>query len=126
MRDAFSDIFDILDEFPGLEGVFHCFTGGKEEAKEVLKRGLYISFSGIVTYKNADNIREAVKITPIEKILIETDSPYLSPVPMRGKRNEPSFIIHVLHRISEITGTPPAKLAETTFTNTKSLFKINV
>ena len=126
VRDAFSDIFDILDEFPGLEGVFHCFTGGKEEAKEVLKRGLYISFSGIVTYKNADNIREAVKITPIEKILIETDSPYLSPVPMRGKRNEPSFIIHVLHRISEITGIPPAKLAETTFTNTKSLFKINV
>ncbi len=126
IRDAFSDIFDIIDEFPELYGVFHCFTGGKEEAEEVLKRGFYISFSGIITYKNADKVREAADYTPLEKILVETDSPYLSPVPVRGKRNEPSFIIHVLNKLSEIKGIQTNKLAEITLSNTKSLFKINV
>ncbi len=126
IRDAFDDIFNILDEFKGIYGVFHCFTGGKDEAEEVLKRGFHISFSGIITYKSADNVREAAKIVPDDKILIETDSPYLSPVPMRGKRNEPSFVIFVLQKLEEIRGDSMEHIAELTFNNTKRLFKLGV
>ncbi len=126
VREAFSDIFQILDKFPELQGVFHCFTGGKAEAEEVLKRGFYISFSGIITYRNAEKIREAALYVSPSKMLIETDSPYLAPLPERGKRNEPSFIIHTLLAIAEIKNMSTETLAEITLNNTKKLFKINV
>ncbi len=126
VRDAFMDIFQIIDEFPGLYGVFHCFTGTIEEVQEVLKRNFYVSFSGIITYKNAEKIREAARMAPPDRLLVETDSPYLSPMPMRGKRNEPSFIVHVIKKLSEITGIREEHLIETTYSNTQRLFKLNV
>lgn len=126
VREAFSEIFNLIDEFPELCGVFHCFTGGKEEAKEVIKRNFYISFSGIITYKNAKDIQEAAKITPMNYMLIETDSPYLAPIPMRGKRNEPSFILHVLNKLSNIKNVPRETLALKTYENTIRIFKLQV
>ncbi len=126
VREAFSDIFNLIDEFEGLSGVFHCFSGGVEEVREVLKRDFYVSFSGIITYKNAKCIREAAKIVPLHRILVETDSPYLSPIPVRGKRNEPSFIVYVIDKLSEILRINKEQLMKTTYENTTRLFKLNV
>ena len=126
VRDAFGDIFKIIDEFKGLYGVFHCFSGNKEEAKEALKRGFYISFSGIITYKNARNVQKAAEVVPLEKLLVETDAPYLSPVPKRGKRNEPSFIVHTIKKLSEVIKIPEEMLIEHTYKNALKLFNLPV
>lgn len=124
VRDAFCDIFKIIDEFEGIYGVFHSFSGEHSEVQEALKRGFYISFSGIVTFKNAKNIQEAVLKVPLNRLLIETDSPYLSPVPKRGRRNEPSYIVHTIHKIAELLEIPTEDVIRYTYENTKRLFKI--
>ena len=126
VRDAFSDIFNLIDEFPGLSGVFHCFTGGVEEVREVLKRDFYVSFSGIITYRNSEGIRESAKLVPPKRMLVETDSPYLSPIPMRGKRNEPAFIVHVIDKLSEVIGVERETVMKMTYENTVRLFKLKV
>ncbi len=123
-RDAFEETFSILKEEKAKQGVFHCFTGGVKEAEEALNLGFYISFSGIITFKNAIPIKEAAKIVPLEKILIETDSPFLAPIPHRGKRNEPKFVSYVAEEIAKLKGLSIEEIGEVTSQNTKKLFSI--
>jgi TatD DNase family protein len=124
-RDAEDDTCNILAEnknnreFPGL---LHCFTASKEFAAKMLDLGMYISISGIVTFKNAENIREALKYIPTDRLLVETDSPYLAPVPKRGKTNEPSYTKYVVEFIAELKGLSAEKLAEQTTNNFFKLF----
>ena len=124
-RDAEDDTCRILEEgkknkdFPGL---IHCFTASKEFATKMLDLGMYISISGIVTFKNAENIRDALKYIPIDKILVETDSPYLAPVPRRGKTNEPSYTKYVVEFLAELKGVSVDKMAEQTTNNFFQLF----
>ena len=124
-RDADKDIIKILHKEYNkkkFSGVIHCFTSTDDLAKAALEIGFYISFSGIITFKNAKNIREICKKIHIEKILIETDSPYLAPVPYRGKRNEPSFVKETLVKIAEIKNVPISKLEKITTENFFNLF----
>lgn len=125
MRDAEKDAVDILTrnikvkEFPAL---IHCFTASREFATKVLDLGLYISISGIITFKNAENLRDIVLHVPAERLLVETDSPYLAPVPMRGKTNEPSYAKHVLDCLSELKNIHSEELAAITTNNFFNLF----
>ena len=104
-------------------GVMHCFSSSKELAVAALNIGFYISFSGIITFKNADDLRLIAKEVPINKILIETVAPYLAPVPNRGKSNEPSFLIHTAKKLAEIKEVSYEHLSEITKTNFFKLFK---
>jgi len=102
-RDAWSDLFDVLDaEGVPARTVLHCFTGGPDEADRCLRAGMYISFSGIVTFKNAADVRAAAARCPLDRMLVETDSPFLAPVPYRGRTNEPSYLPHVGEAIAAV------------------------
>lgn len=125
-RDAFADFFEILDEeFAGGKGVLHCFTGTLDEAKEVVKRGFYLSLSGIVTYKKSDALRAVAAFVPLDRLLIETDSPYLAPQSKRGKTNEPAFVIETAAKIAEIKQITIEEVACQTQANAKNLFSRN-
>ena len=105
--------------------VFHCFTGGPYEAELALERGAYLSFSGIVTFKNADPLREALRMTPIERIMIETDSPYLTPEPNRGKRNRPKFLPYIGERIAEELDTELKTISDAAWSNTHCFYALD-
>ncbi|MEY2341267.1 TatD family hydrolase [Acidithiobacillus sp. IBUN Pt1247-S3] len=105
-------------------GVIHCFTENLDFAHQALDLGFYISFSGIVTFKNAKNLQEVAKVVPQERLLIETDAPFLAPVPMRGKRNEPAFVAHVAHFLAELRGEDLAGLSAATSRNFRQLFHV--
>lgn len=107
----------------GCPGVIHCYTGGPEFARKLMDLGFMISFSGIVTFKNAHALRDALRIVPDDLLLIETDAPYLAPVPMRGKRNEPAFVSHVGEAIAHHTGRRPEEIAAITDRNVQRLFQ---
>ncbi|MDA9210928.1 TatD family hydrolase [Methylophilaceae bacterium] len=123
-RNAPEDTISIMREegANSVTGVMHCFTESYEMAKNAIDLGFYISFSGIITFKNAETLRETVKKIPLENILIETDSPYLSPVPNRGKLNEPSNVRYVAEKIAELKGISVDKVAEITTNNFFKLF----
>jgi TatD DNase family protein len=124
-RDADTDTIHILEEEHGkgaFPGLIHCFSASRELAERMIAIGLYISFSGIVTFKKAEDLREVAKILPAERILVETDSPYLAPVPRRGKRNEPAFMAFTAAMIAEIRDVSDAEIARTTTANFKRLF----
>ena len=124
-RDAHGDILDVLKkEAKGLTGVLHCFSGSLEMAKEVIKLGFYISIAGPVTFKNAAKLPEIIKNVPLERLLVETDCPYLTPHPHRGKRNEPAYVKIVAEQVAQLREMDLADLAKTTTENTKKLFKI--
>ncbi|MBQ7896601.1 MAG: TatD family hydrolase, partial [Oscillospiraceae bacterium] len=123
-REAHGDSFEIICQYPELRGVFHCYSGSAEMAKELLKRGWYLGFDGPVTYKNARKTIEVLEICPLERILIETDSPYMSPVPKRGKRNDSRNLCHIVEKIAEIKGESPEFIAKQTLENGKKLFGI--
>ena len=124
-RDAHGDILDIIKtEAKGLTGVLHCFSGSLEMAKEVIKLGFYISVAGPVTFKNAAKLPGIVASVPLERLLIETDSPYLTPHPYRGKRNEPAYVRIVAEQVASLRGIELSVLAEATSNNVKQLFKI--
>ena len=127
IREAFEDVISILrnPDFLNARGVIHCFTGDYENAKGFIDLGFFISFSGIVTFKNAENVRDAAKRIPLDRMLIETDSPYLAPVPFRGKKNEPAYVKHVAEKIAELRGMSYEHIAEITTTNAKELFKLD-
>jgi TatD DNase family protein len=108
----------------GLRGVIHCFTGDYDAARVYLELGFYLSFSGIITFKNAGPLREVVRKAPLERMLVETDSPFLTPVPHRGKRNEPAYVGFVAQTIAEIKGLPLKEVAQRTTRNVQDLFKI--
>ena len=126
VRNADQDMIEILTKESAADtpGVIHCFTGDYDTAKKYLDLGYYISFSGIVTYKRSEELREAAKKIPKDKILIETDSPYLAPVPHRGKPNEPSYVKHVAETISNVRGISFEEIAEITKANAEKLFRI--
>ena len=103
-------------------GVMHCYSGSWESAKTYLSMGLYVSLSGVVTFEKAPKVWEVAKNLPADRLLVETDCPYMAPAPMRGKRNEPAFLVHTLKRVAELRGTEPEKLAEQIEENLKTLF----
>ena len=115
-REAAEDTLALLREIPSC-GIIHCFTGTPREAKAYLDLGFYVSISGIVTFRAADNVRETALSIPDDRILVETDSPFLAPVPMRGKANEPAFIRHTCEFLAKLRGVPPDDFAELTFAN---------
>ena len=123
-RNAQDDTIKIMKEenAKSATGVMHCFTESYEMAKKAIDLGFYISFSGIITFKNAESLRDTVKKIPIENILIETDSPYLAPVPNRGKLNEPANVIYVAEKIAELKGISIEEVAEITTNNFFTLF----
>jgi TatD DNase family protein len=122
-RDAWQDTFDVLDAEGMPENtVIHCFSGGPEEARQCLDRGAYLSFSGIVTFKNAHELREAALLCPADRLLVETDSPFLAPVPFRGKPNEPAHVSVVGTAIADLRGVNPAEMAATTTANALRAF----
>ena len=122
-REAWDDTFAVLDDV-GLpeHTVFHCFTGGPAEAEASVERGGNLSFSGIVTFPNADDVRVAAQITPLDRLLVETDAPYLTPVPHRGKPNRPAWVTAVGASIAETRGTTTDAVAEATWANTARVF----
>jgi TatD DNase family protein len=124
VRDAYAEATQILHgEGDGrVRGVMHCFTGSVDEARALLELGLSISFSGIVTFKSARALREVVRIVPLDRLLIETDCPLLAPVPYRGKRNEPAYVVQVAETVAEVKDLSLAKVAEATWRNTETLF----
>ena len=124
-REAHADCLEITGSFPKARGVFHCFSGSAEMAKELLRRGnWYLGFDGPVTYKNARKALEVLEIVPPERILVETDSPYMSPVPLRGKRNDSSNLVYIIQKIAEIKGMTPQEVERITWENGKRLFGI--
>ena len=125
-RDSAEDIIRIMreEEAGQAGGVMHCFTETREVAEQALDLGFYISFSGIVTFKNAKALKEVARFVPLERMLIETDSPYLAPVPHRGKTNEPGFVKHVAEHIAELRGVPVETIADATTANFRTLFRI--
>lgn len=123
-RESSKDMMDILGGKTNIEGVIHCFSGSYEMAKEVLKKGFYISVGGPVTFKNAKKTVEIVKNIPRERLLIETDSPYLTPEPFRGRRNDSSYVRYVCEKIAEIWNIEFDEVANITMENAKKLFRI--
>ena len=123
-REAHADVFATVCAVPDLRGVFHCYSGSAELAAELLKRGWYLGFDGPVTYKNARKAIEVLEMCPLERILIETDSPYLSPVPMRGRRNDSRNLKYICEKIAEVKGLTAEEVAAATMANGKRLFGI--
>ena len=119
-REAEEDTLALLREIPS-RGIIHCYTGTSEYAKRFLDLGFYISISGIVTFRPADNVREAALVVPDDRILIETDSPFLTPVPLRGTPNEPAFIRHTCEFLAKLRGVPAEDFAELTFANAERI-----
>ena len=122
-REAHGDILEIAKEYD-IPGVFHCYSGSPEMAKELLKRGWYLGFDGPITYKNNRKQAEVLEICPIDRILIETDSPYLTPVPHRGERNQSGYLQYVAAKIGEIKGLSMQEVAAVTMENGRRLFRI--
>ncbi|WP_138204358.1 TatD family hydrolase [Haloimpatiens lingqiaonensis] len=123
-RDAHGDTLEIIKDFPEVKGVVHCFSGSPEFAKECLKMGYYVGFTGVVTFKNAKKVIDVLKVVPMDRILVETDCPYMAPVPYRGKRNRSDYIKFIIEKISEIKEIPTEQVEIITIGNTKNLFKI--
>ena len=121
-RDAHADTLSIVKEFPGLRGEFHCYSGSVEIARELLKMGWYLGFDGPITYKNNKKAPEVAAVTPLERMLIETDSPYLTPVPYRGKRNDSGYVHLVAEKLAEWKGVAPEEMERNTTDNGKQFF----
>jgi TatD DNase family protein len=122
-REAWEDTLRVLGSGPH-RGIFHCFSGGPEEAAQALELGFYISFAGVVTFPKAARIQDAARIVPPDRLLIETDAPYLAPVPRRGKRNEPAFVVETARRLAELRGETLERVAAVTTENFTRLFDL--
>ncbi|HEY3705891.1 MAG TPA: TatD family hydrolase [Terracidiphilus sp.] len=125
--DAWNDLFVVLDTYwrhTGLGGVMHCFGAGWEEAERALDMGFLISFAGNVTYAKAQNLRDVAARVPLDRLLVETDAPFLAPGPLRGKRNEPALVIHTAQTLAEKKGVTAAKIAAATTANFVRLFRL--
>jgi TatD DNase family protein len=116
-REAWTDTIDLLRrEWTG-PGIMHCFTGDEAQAREALGLGFHLSFGGVLTFKTAENVRQAAAIVPDDRLLVETDAPYLAPIPHRGKRNEPAFMVETVRRLATVRGTDPETIASLTTAN---------
>lgn len=123
-REAHGDAMEIVKRHPDVRGVFHCFSGSKELALWLVERGWYIGFTGVVTFKNARRAIEAVQALPLDRILIETDCPYMAPEPYRGRRNDSRYVPLVAAKIAELKGITPEEAGSITTENAKRLFSI--
>jgi TatD DNase family protein len=125
VRNSFEETYEILKEYKGrVSGVFHCFTLGLEEARKIIDLGFYLGLGGVLTFKNAKELQEAVKHVPRDKIIIETDAPYLAPDPHRGKRNEPAYVKYVAIKLAELLNLSYEEVAKITTQNAEKLFKL--
>lgn len=125
-REAWEDTFEILDRHWNGSGIMHCFTGGIEEARRSLAMGFHLSFGGIVTFPKAVEIQQAAREAPLDRILVETDAPYLAPVPLRGKRNEPAFVVHTAAKVAALRGQTAEEIAAATTANFERLFAARI
>ena len=123
-REAHGDSLAIVREFPRVRGVFHCYSGSPEMAEELVKLGWMISFTGVLTYKNARKAVETAAALPMDRLMIETDSPYMAPVPHRGERNDSTLVRHVCEKLAEIKGLTPEECTRITMENGKRFFAI--
>lgn len=123
-RDACADTIEILKEYPNVTGIIHCYSYSKESARDFLNMGYAFGIGGVVTYKNAAKLKEAVEYIPMDKILLETDCPYLSPVPNRGKRNDSSNIPYVIEEIARIKEISPEEVTRICYENTMQIFHL--
>jgi TatD DNase family protein len=122
-REAVDDCLGVLADFPALKMVFHCFTGTVPEAKRILDAGYLLGFTGVITFKKSDELREVVKLTPMDRLLIETDAPYLTPEPMRKQKvNEPALVTYVAAKVAELKGISVAEVDAVTTANAGRLF----
>ncbi|MCY6355706.1 TatD family hydrolase [Clostridium sp. ZS2-4] len=124
-RDAHGDTLDIMKEFPEVKGVVHCFSGSVEFARECLKLGYYIGITGVITFKNSKKLRDVAKEVPLDRILVETDCPYMAPTPYRGERNRSEYIKYVIEQIAEIKEVSVEEIQDITIENIKNLLKIS-
>ena len=123
-REAHQDGMDIVSEFPAVTGVFHCYSGSLEMAKWLISRGWYIGFTGVLTFKNARKAVEVAQSIPMERIVLETDCPYMSPEPFRGKRNDPSRLCYMAEKLAQLRSLPVESIHEITVENGKRLYRI--
>jgi TatD DNase family protein len=124
-REAWEDTMDTLRSKWSGRGIMHCFTGNAQQAREALDAGFHLAFGGVLTFPKGDSVREAAAITPAERLLVETDCPYLAPVPYRGKRNEPAFLVETVKRLAQVRGSHPDEIGELTTRNFERLFGIS-
>ena len=124
-REAHADGMAVVDEFPTVKGVFHCYSGSAEMAKELVKRGWYIGFTGVLTFKNSKKAVEVASQIPIDRLVLETDCPYMAPEPFRGKRNHPGYLYRMAERLAEIRGIPVEEIHRITTENGKRLYRID-
>ncbi len=124
-REAHEDGMAVVREFPEVCGVFHCFSGSAEMAKWLVSRGWYIGFTGVLTFKNARKALEAAAAIPLDRILLETDCPYMAPVPHRGKRNDPGYLPFMAEKLAQLRSISPEEAAAITTENAKRLYRIN-
>ncbi len=123
-REAHADGMAVVKEFPEVTGVFHCFSGSAEMARQLVDLGWYIGFTGVLTFKNARRAIEAAQAIPLDRIVLETDCPYMAPVPHRGKRNDPGYLCHMAEKLAEIRGLPLEQIQAITVENGKRLYRI--
>ena len=123
-REAHEDGLKIIAEFPEVTGVFHCYSGSTEMAKLLVERGWYIGFTGVLTFKNARKAVEVAQSIPMERIVLETDCPYMSPEPFRGKRNDPSRLCYMAEKLAQLRSLPVESIHEITVENGKRLYRI--
>ena len=124
VREAHEDMLEVLGAHPANRGVIHSFTAGPREAERYLELGWYLAFNGVLTFKNATAVRDAALLVPPGRLLVETDSPYLAPVPLRGKRCEPAYVAHTLAALAELRGTAVDQLDAQTSANARELFNL--
>ena len=123
-REAHDDGMKVVREFPDVTGVFHCYSGSAEMARQLVDKGWYIGFTGVLTFKNARKAIETAQAIPIDRIVLETDCPYMAPVPHRGKRNDPGYLCHMAEKLAEIRGLSLEEIHQITFENGKRLYRI--
>ena len=123
-REAHGDCLALIREFPSVKGVFHCFSGSAEMARQLVNEGWYIGFTGVLTFKNARRAIEAAEAVPLERIVLETDSPYMAPEPFRGTRNDPSKLFRMAEKLAQIRGLPVEEIHRITVQIGKNLYRI--
>ncbi|MEZ6008054.1 MAG: TatD family hydrolase [Planctomycetota bacterium] len=123
---AYDDVDAVIGSHEGLRGVIHCYTGGPDHARRYLDRGFMVSFAGILTFPKGENVREAARVVPLDRTMVETDAPFLAPVPYRGKRNEPAYVAHTAAALAALHGLEPDEIARRTSQVAADLFRFAV
>lgn len=124
-RESTPAVLAVLGRFPEVKAVLHCFTGSPEEAEKALAAGHFLSFTGVITYPKADDVRATAAVVPLDRLMIETDAPYLAPVPFRGKSCEPGMVRHTCQRLAEVHGLSPDEMAQVTSANAERFFALS-